>query len=84
MRHVRPLPISQLCFSADRISPGVFKLFVFFSTQTASEGGTKDGASGIDAKSGQVGGAGIGERRTRGFPRIIKAGHGTKLGHVVR
>ncbi len=51
-----------------------------------SEGGAKDGAAtGGEVKGVEsVPGASIGEKRTRGFPRIIKAGHGIKLGHVVR
>ncbi len=51
-----------------------------------SEAGAKDGAAtGGELKGMEsVPGASIGEKQTRGFPRIIKAGHGIKLGHVVR
>ena len=60
--------------------------------QQPGEGGdapSEDGVSNAEEQSGAVGGVAEApptthQRRTRGYPRIIKAGYGIKLGAVVR
>ena len=53
-------------------------------TEENSAAGGGEESDGAEQKGvEQVGGANIGVRRTRGFPRIIKAGHAIKLGYVV-
>ena len=44
----------------------------------------REGSQGAEAAAAAASGTEKGgARRTRGFPRVIKAGHGTKLGAVV-